>query len=64
MEVLPLNVVNMLQLITKPKEEDLCKLSNLSLENLHVGKVETHSFQFLGFNDCWDDSLSEDEMNE
>jgi hypothetical protein len=63
-EVLPFNVVNMLQLVMKTKEEDLYKLDNLSLENLHMKEVKTHSFQFFGFNDCCDDFLSEDEMNE
>jgi hypothetical protein len=43
-EILLINIVNMLQLVTKRKEEDLYKLNNLSLENLHMGKVETHSF--------------------
>jgi hypothetical protein len=57
-EVLLFNVVNMPQLVTKPKEEDICKVSNLSLEKLHARKEKTHSFQFLGFNDCWDDFLS------
>ncbi len=63
-EVLLFNVVNMLPLVTKPKEEELHKVNNLSLENFHTGKVETHSFQFSGFSDYGDDFLFEDEMNE
>jgi hypothetical protein len=63
-EILLINIVNMLQLVTKPKEEDLYKLNNLSLENLHTGKVETHSFEFFSFNDCCDDFLFEDETSE
>jgi hypothetical protein len=54
----------MMQLVVKLKEVNIDKLSNLSLEHLHTGEARTHNFQFLGFNDCCDDSLFENEMNE
>jgi len=64
MEVLPLHVVNMLQLVTKLEEAYLDKFNNLSLEFLHIRKTGTHNFQFLNSNDYCDDSLFQDGMSE
>ncbi len=64
MEVSLLNVVNMLQLVTKLKETYLEEFNNLRLKYLYVDEAKTQNFQLFYFNDCYDDYIFEDEMSE
>lgn len=63
-EVLLLNVVNMLQLVTKLEEAYIKEFNNLRLKHLYVGEAKTKNFQLFCFNDCYDDHIFEDEMSE
>ncbi len=69
-EVLPFNVVNMLQRITQTKDACVKRLNknfnNIQLERMATKGVEIISLQStsLGFEDCNDDSMSDKEIEE
>jgi hypothetical protein len=64
MEVLPLNVVNMLQMVGEPEEACLNKFNNISLEHLHEERAKAWTSRAPGSKNCRDDSLFEKNMNE